>query len=693
MQTIYINPDFDRYEAGGIKGEQRASQLLFRLKNTLRAESYNARFGIAGKKGTIKLYEGLQAEPQGLLYIPLESPVTDYKSIELTVEGNKAASDMTPEITIKERMITLHFDESVQGNLLPVPPVPDVAAIQADDEANAITLKGQFGRTLPLDFNNCPRSIPYIVGVQGENNATRLDLSYPSEFLEEELHLYIHCSLGKAGYYAMLILSDENGKPFIRLPYAVTNQPSSDVQIFAFGADGALIKSKKRTISFENAVQGEIQSPIAPENELGTIIAQLVDAFNSGKLNGANGATYTPTASEGTDAQGNPTVTFTFSASGELPQPITLTLPRGLQGEAGNDGADGKDGTNGAAGENGKGLPTGGTDGQYPRKVGTEDYITEWTDFPPFSTVQDIGAAVAVETMRAKSAESALSNQLAEKVNTSIADSLLYSLTANREDNTSAVILNAGTVTLLDGARGSVQITLPIASADAGGIMPLESFTQIQANSTAIEELKGRTVRLTAHFGGTIPTQEDLIALWTNSGRELTDGATIVDLDSNGVWTYFETLNAWEYRGTDTVALASNTSAGIVQGANTAGKVFVEQDGTMSLVGFDTLEDAINQLDSAIGALSVVVEGKAATSDLANALYIAETAKNEADYAVSKINELQGEMLTAEQISQIVNTAIAQQLQNYVPTSRKIAGQVLTADITLNLASVDLEET
>ena len=69
---------------------------------------------------------------------------------------------------------------------------------------------------------------------------------------------------------------------------------------------------------------------------------------------------------------------------------VSAVGTQGIQGPPGADGADGVDGVDGADGADGadgQGVPTGGTIGQYLRKVSGTDYDTEWAsvsevDFP-----------------------------------------------------------------------------------------------------------------------------------------------------------------------------------------------------------------------------------------------------------------------------------------------------------------------
>jgi hypothetical protein len=80
----------------------------------------------------------------------------------------------------------------------------------------------------------------------------------------------------------------------------------------------------------------------------------------------------------------------------------------------------------------------------------------------------------------------------------------------------------------------------------------------------------------------------------TSSGGTVTDGATVVDLNYNKEYTYFASDSSWHDRGNATVSQATNTSQGTVKGdANTDGKIYVESDGTMSVLGWDDTQTAV----------------------------------------------------------------------------------------------------
>ena len=62
--------------------------------------------------------------------------------------------------------------------------------------------------------------------------------------------------------------------------------------------------------------------------------------------------------------------------------------------------------------------------------------------------------------------------------------------------------------------------------------------------------------------------------------------------------------------GVQDVAVATNTSLGVVKGdASTAGKVYVETDGSMSLNGYDILVDDISELTVGMEAIETRLDG------------------------------------------------------------------------------------
>lgn len=75
-------------------------------------------------------------------------------------------------------------------------------------------------------------------------------------------------------------------------------------------------------------------------------------------------------------------------------------------------------------------------------------------------------------------------------------------------------------------------------------------------------------------------------------------GILIVVQATNHIWSYYEGGAGWRDNGTDTVMQATTTLLGVVLSSTENGKVYVESDGTMSVVGWDSVISNISNLQS-----------------------------------------------------------------------------------------------
>jgi hypothetical protein len=231
----------------------------------------------------------------------------------------------------------------------------------------------------------------------------------------------------------------------------------------------------------------------------------------------------------------------------------------------------------------GKYLPQDEINDTYDIKIAAEIERAEEAE----STLQ---SNIASETTRAESAESGLQSAIDTEA------------TTRANADITAVDYDAGlhTLKLEKGDETELTEVLPVASETTDGIMPSADHNQILTNTADIASLQG-TGRVAAQLG-TDPAQEDLTGAWTavKGGTIPPEGATVVNLDQDSpaghVWTYFAgEPDQWIDRGTDVVNLATNTAAGIVKGdASTSGKVYAESDGSMSVNGWDDLNDAVS---------------------------------------------------------------------------------------------------
>jgi hypothetical protein len=148
-----------------------------------------------------------------------------------------------------------------------------------------------------------------------------------------------------------------------------------------------------------------------------------------------------------------------------------------------------------------------------------------------------------------------------------------------------------------------------MASAEQAGVMPAESFSQIGENTTRIAALEGRSVHYPVTLASASPSPADLQAAYeAASGKtgEAPDQSTLDDTAFGKTYTWYESSESWVDRGSTQVSQFTNTSAGVIKGANADGKLFAEEDGTGSVVGWDNLKTRTANLET----------GKVNTSDV-----------------------------------------------------------------------------
>lgn len=161
---------------------------------------------------------------------------------------------------------------------------------------------------------------------------------------------------------------------------------------------------------------------------------------------------------------------------------------------------------------------------------------------------------------------------------------------------------------IVTGDTSSEQDSMPIANGSQVGMMTPEQVEKIEDLESRVGGLEGQNVRL-SYSASTNPTTEQIRQFVIDSGYIDTakwSSISVVIKDTNHIWRYYSNTQLWEDIGLDTVQQASQTAAGIVKGSSTDGKIFVEADGTMSLNGYDTIKDDVDNLSEKITDVAVV---------------------------------------------------------------------------------------
>lgn len=175
--------------------------------------------------------------------------------------------------------------------------------------------------------------------------------------------------------------------------------------------------------------------------------------------------------------------------------------------------------------------------------------------------------------------------------------------------NTSTVLLNKESGKLGAGATSSVDIPLPVASAETAGVMNPATFNAVQENAENIDSILGGAV-LIEDLPAT-PTQDELTLQWKAATGKTTliNRASIFDKANGKIWYYYTNTGTWESADIQNpeinVSIATNDTPGIVKGSTEDGQVAVEADGSMSLNGYDGMQHDIENLSQLVAGIEV----------------------------------------------------------------------------------------
>jgi hypothetical protein len=189
------------------------------------------------------------------------------------------------------------------------------------------------------------------------------------------------------------------------------------------------------------------------------------------------------------------------------------------------------------------------------------------------------------------------------KIASTGADGKMIKLVSWKTDSDGHVQLNVSSRDLSNpaAAAGNEDLALPVASSLKDGIMPAEAYTAVQTLIAQVAALQGSIIPR-----GTIQAHTNAVTspLLTGTvveakGSPPTRGDAIKDLDNV---THVYNGSAWVMWGDGEIELATQSTAGIVLGKNADGYIFVNPDGSMQVVGWDSLS-AINDSVAALNSV------------------------------------------------------------------------------------------
>lgn len=152
--------------------------------------------------------------------------------------------------------------------------------------------------------------------------------------------------------------------------------------------------------------------------------------------------------------------------------------------------------------------------------------------------------------------------------------------------------------------------TIPLVSDDDVGLMTPEAYTEITDLRTDVAALQQQGGRF---IGVSFATKDDLDNYTIPSTVKIGDFTYVLDDE-----THEDATTRYIFDGTsfdfayvinyDPVGLATSTTPGLVKsdGGTTEGKVFVELDGTMSVIGWDALKERVETIETDLSVNKVI---------------------------------------------------------------------------------------
>lgn len=194
-----------------------------------------------------------------------------------------------------------------------------------------------------------------------------------------------------------------------------------------------------------------------------------------------------------------------------------------------------------------------------------------------------------------KPISTATQNALDKKLDKTNAD-ISMTKDVSIETNGDNVYIDVDYRNLNSGAESQNQRQLQLATDTQAGLMSMGDYAQIRDNTSRIEQLENKTVRL-LYTASTNPTAPEINAFVISKGySEPFEGIAVVVDETYHIWHYYEGGIGWKDDGADTVSQFTNTNAGIILGSDVDGKVYAETDGTGSVKGWGDLKGQVSDL-------------------------------------------------------------------------------------------------
>lgn len=235
--------------------------------------------------------------------------------------------------------------------------------------------------------------------------------------------------------------------------------------------------------------------------------------------------------------------------------------------------------------------------------------------------------------------------------------------------------------------------SIPVASTSQAGIINASDYTAFVQLKQDVDELKNVTVTYQVTLPSGTPTQAEITSAFTSAYPTvpLVAGIKVADYTHNLAYQYDGALwVAQQFAGS--IPVATSTVLGGVKSSSVNGEITVNIGGTMSLNGYDSITDrlddidgtggSIEQIESEISALQTSVEGHTTQiGDLETALEVAEGDIDELDQDIVRIDGQIDAMNTAISGQQTAIGNLQTGKQNTLTAGQNItiSGDVISA--------------
>lgn len=167
-------------------------------------------------------------------------------------------------------------------------------------------------------------------------------------------------------------------------------------------------------------------------------------------------------------------------------------------------------------------------------------------------------------------------------------------------------------------------VTIPIASDSVAGFISAADHKIILENQSKIQAMQATVPFYPVNIAVSDPIdQSALTSAWqqaSGSTGNPSNYSTLLNLYNNHEYMFYD--GSWIDRGAATIAVATDTALGAVMGSpqsnTTEGKVYVEADGTMSVIGWDALNADLSNIQSEFNS---ALDGKVSKSNSTSGAY------------------------------------------------------------------------